>query len=52
MSLFSNSHTYLLNLSFLTFPEAGHRRATRMIEIFESEGVVGPANESKPRRVY
>ena len=29
----------------------GYPRAARMIEIFESEGVVGPANGSKPRQV-
>lgn len=29
----------------------GYPRAARMIEIFESEGVVGPANGSKPRTV-
>ncbi len=29
----------------------GYPRAARMIEIFESEGVVGPANGSKPRLV-
>lgn len=29
----------------------GYPRASRMIEIFESEGVVGPANGSKPRQV-
>lgn len=29
----------------------GYPRAARMIEIFESEGVVGPANGSKPRPV-
>ena len=29
----------------------GYPRAARMIEIFESEGVVGPANGSKPRAV-
>lgn len=29
----------------------GYPRAARMIEIFESEGVVGPANGSKPRSV-
>ena len=29
----------------------GYPRAARMIEIFEAEGVVGPANGSKPRQV-
>jgi S-DNA-T family DNA segregation ATPase FtsK/SpoIIIE len=29
----------------------GYPRAARIIEIFESEGVVGPANGSKPRQV-
>jgi len=29
----------------------GYPRAARMIEIFESEGVIGPANGSKPRQV-
>ncbi|HAG91563.1 MAG TPA: cell division protein FtsK [Bdellovibrionales bacterium] len=29
----------------------GYPRAARMIELFESEGVVGPANGSKPRQV-
>jgi S-DNA-T family DNA segregation ATPase FtsK/SpoIIIE len=29
----------------------GYPRAARMIEIFEREGVVGPANGSKPRQV-
>ena len=29
----------------------GYPRAARMIEIFELEGVVGPANGSKPRQV-
>ena len=29
----------------------GYPRAARMIEIFESEGVVGPSNGSKPRSV-
>ncbi|MGZ3722255.1 MAG: DNA translocase FtsK [Bdellovibrionales bacterium] len=29
----------------------GYPRAARMIEIFEKEGVVGPANGSKPRQV-
>lgn len=29
----------------------GYPRAARMIEIFESEGVVGPAQGSKPRKV-
>jgi S-DNA-T family DNA segregation ATPase FtsK/SpoIIIE len=29
----------------------GYPRAARMIETFEKEGVVGPANGSKPRRV-
>lgn len=29
----------------------GYPRAARMIEIFESEGVVGPSNGSKPRQV-
>jgi S-DNA-T family DNA segregation ATPase FtsK/SpoIIIE len=29
----------------------GYPRAARMIEIFENEGVVGPANGSKPRQV-
>lgn len=29
----------------------GYPRAARMIEIFESEGVVGPPNGSKPRQV-
>lgn len=29
----------------------GYPRAARMIEIFETEGVVGPANGSKPRQV-
>jgi S-DNA-T family DNA segregation ATPase FtsK/SpoIIIE len=29
----------------------GYPRAARMIELFESEGVVGPANGSKPRTV-
>lgn len=29
----------------------GYPRAARLIEIFESEGVVGPANGSKPREV-
>lgn len=29
----------------------GYPRAARLIEIFESEGVVGPANGSKPRQV-
>ncbi|MBX7230611.1 MAG: DNA translocase FtsK 4TM domain-containing protein [Bdellovibrionales bacterium] len=29
----------------------GYPRAARMIEIFEAEGVVGPANGSKPRTV-
>lgn len=29
----------------------GYPRAARMIEVFESEGVVGPANGSKPRQV-
>ncbi len=29
----------------------GYPRAARMIEIFSSEGVVGPANGSKPRQV-
>lgn len=29
----------------------GYPRAARMIEIFESEGVIGPANGSKPRSV-
>lgn len=29
----------------------GYPRAARMIEIFEQEGVVGPANGSKPRQV-
>jgi DNA segregation ATPase FtsK/SpoIIIE, S-DNA-T family len=29
----------------------GYPRAARMIEIFEREGVVGPANGSKPRTV-
>ena len=29
----------------------GYPRAARMIEIFEQEGVVGPANGSKPRTV-
>jgi S-DNA-T family DNA segregation ATPase FtsK/SpoIIIE len=29
----------------------GYPRAARMIEIFETEGVVGPANGSKPRAV-
>jgi len=29
----------------------GYPRAARMIEIFEREGVVGPANGSKPRPV-
>ena len=29
----------------------GYPRAARMIEIFEVEGVVGPANGSKPRQV-
>lgn len=29
----------------------GYPRAARMIEIFEAEGVVGPANGSKPRSV-
>lgn len=29
----------------------GYPRAARMIEIFEKEGVVGPASGSKPRRV-
>ncbi|MCC7404287.1 MAG: DNA translocase FtsK 4TM domain-containing protein [Bdellovibrionales bacterium] len=29
----------------------GYPRAARLIEVFESEGVVGPANGSKPRQV-
>jgi len=29
----------------------GYPRAARLIEIFEKEGVVGPANGSKPRQV-
>lgn len=29
----------------------GYPRAARMIEVFEKEGVVGPANGSKPRQV-
>jgi S-DNA-T family DNA segregation ATPase FtsK/SpoIIIE len=29
----------------------GYPRAARMIETFEKEGVVGPANGSKPRQV-
>lgn len=29
----------------------GYPRAARMIEIFEKEGIVGPANGSKPRQV-
>ncbi|HWU44306.1 MAG TPA: DNA translocase FtsK, partial [Bdellovibrio sp.] len=29
----------------------GYPRAARMIEVFEREGVVGPANGSKPRQV-
>ena len=29
----------------------GYPRAARMIEIFEAEGVIGPANGSKPRQV-
>jgi S-DNA-T family DNA segregation ATPase FtsK/SpoIIIE len=29
----------------------GYPRAARMIELFEKEGVVGPANGSKPREV-
>ncbi len=29
----------------------GYPRAARLIELFESEGVVGPANGSKPRQV-
>lgn len=29
----------------------GYPRAARMIEIFETEGVIGPANGSKPRQV-
>lgn len=29
----------------------GYPRAARIIEVFESEGVVGPANGSKPRQV-
>jgi len=29
----------------------GYPRAARMIEIFETEGVVGPANGSRPRQV-
>ncbi|MBO9668577.1 MAG: DNA translocase FtsK, partial [Bdellovibrio sp.] len=29
----------------------GYPRAARMIELFEKEGVVGPANGSKPRQV-
>lgn len=29
----------------------GYPRAARMIEVFESEGVVGPSNGSKPRQV-
>ncbi len=29
----------------------GYPRASRMIEIFEAEGVIGPANGSKPRQV-
>ena len=29
----------------------GYPRAARMVEIFEKEGVVGPANGSKPRPV-
>ena len=29
----------------------GYPRAARLIELFEKEGVVGPANGSKPRQV-
>ena len=29
----------------------GYPRAARLIELFETEGVVGPANGSKPRDV-
>jgi S-DNA-T family DNA segregation ATPase FtsK/SpoIIIE len=29
----------------------GYPRAARMIEVFEQQGVVGPANGSKPRKV-
>ncbi|RYZ80681.1 MAG: DNA translocase FtsK, partial [Proteobacteria bacterium] len=29
----------------------GYPRAARIIELFEKEGVVGPANGSKPRQV-
>ncbi len=29
----------------------GYPRAARMIEVFESEGVIGPSNGSKPRQV-
>ena len=29
----------------------GYPRAARLIEVFESEGVVGPSNGSKPRKV-
>jgi S-DNA-T family DNA segregation ATPase FtsK/SpoIIIE len=30
----------------------GYNRAARMIEKMEEEGVVGPADGSKPREVY
>ena len=30
----------------------GYNRAARMIELMEKEGIVGPADGSKPREVY
>ena len=30
----------------------GYNRAARMIELMEKEGVVGPADGAKPRRVF
>ena len=30
----------------------GYNRAARMIEIMEKEGIVGPADGSRPREVY
>jgi S-DNA-T family DNA segregation ATPase FtsK/SpoIIIE len=31
--------------------QLGYPRAARLIELYESQGVVGPANGSKPRQV-
>ena len=30
----------------------GYARAARLVDILEAEGVIGPANGSKPREVY